>query len=518
MIVKSVALASASIVMGVASVTMTADQDRRPTRTPIRHLVVIFDENRPFDHYFGTYPHAENRFGETPFRPRRHTPRVNGFTRELLEHNPNLHNPIRLGPSQAVQCSQTHNYDREQRAADHGRMDQFVEWNGAVGSQGPLLPVCDPNIVMSYFDGNTVTALWNYAQHYAMSDNHFASNWGSSAVGALNLVSGQTHGASIPDRPPDTVRGSVIGNPRPLLDICSPPRTTLITMSGRNIGNLLNDKGVTWGWFNGGFRTPEGLPGCAMSHMGSNGAPQTDYIPHHAPFQYYPSTANQMHVPPSSAQRVGETDQANHQYDLDLDFWPAAASGHLPAVSFIKGPAYLEGHNRYSDPLHEQRFLVETINRLQRLPEWDAMAILIVYDDSDGLYDHQLPPLANASNTSFDWLTARGACGTSSAGAYQGRCGFGPRLPLLLISPFAKRNFVDHSLTDQSSIIRFIEDNWRLGRVGDQSFDERAGTIDNMFDFSREGHGRRLFLDPATGQPVGEDDHDPADDDDRGER
>jgi len=145
------------------------------------------------------------------------------------------------------------------------------------------------------------------------------------------------------------------------------------------------------------------------------------------------------------------------------------------------------------------------------------MAILIVYDDSDGLYDHQLPPLANASNTAFDWLTGPGACGTSGPGAYQARCGFGPRLPLLLVSRFAKRNFVDHTLTDQSSIIRFIEDNWRLGRIGDQSFDERAGSIGNMFDFSDEGGGRRpLILDPATGQVIrdggsdgdGDDDHD----------
>jgi len=472
---KLVALALGSILVAAGSSAVTADDHHRSTRTPVKHLIVLFDENRPFDHYFGTYPHAENRPGEVPFSARRDTPRVNGFTTDLLENNPNLHNPIRLGPAQAVQCSQTHLYDKEQRAANLGRMDQFVEWNGAIGLQGPL--VCDPNIVMSYFDGNTVTALWNYAQHYAMSDNHFASNWGSSAVGALNLISGQTHGASIPEKLPDTVAGTVIGNPRPLLDVCSPPTTTLITMSGRNIGDLLNDQGVTWGWFNGGFRTAEGLPACTMSHVGSNGAPQADYVPHHAPFQYYPSTANQMHLPPSSIEMVGETDAANHQYDLDLDFWPAAESGHLPAVSFIKGPAYLEGHNRYSDPLHEQQFLVETINRLQRLREWKDMAILIVYDDSDGLYDHQLPPLANASNTTVDWLTAPGACGTSKPGADQGRCGFGPRLPLLLISPFAKRNFVDHTLTDQSSVIRFIEDNWRLGRIGGQSFDETAGSI-----------------------------------------
>jgi phospholipase C len=276
-------------------------------------------------------------------------------------------------------------------------------------------------------------------------------------------------------------------------------------MSGRNIGDLLNQKGITWGWFNGGFRTPDGLPACTASHIGSNGQPQVDYVPHHAPFQYYPSTANQNHVPPGSVDAIGQTDQANHQYDLEIDFWAAAESGHLPAVSFIKGAAYEEGHNRYSDPLAEQRFLVTTINRLQQLPEWKNMAILIVYDDSDGLYDHVQPPLANASNTIADALTGPGACGTSDPLVrYQGRCGYGPRLPLLLISPYAKSNFVDHTLTDQSSIIRFIEDNWSLPRIGDQSFDRRAGSIENMFDFSHK-EKRHLFLDPETGQRLDRD-------------
>jgi phospholipase C len=96
--------------------------------------------------------------------------------------------------------------------------------------------------------------------------------------------------------------------------------------------------------------------------------------------------------------------------------------------------------------------------------------------------------------------SAAGSRGTAAPGAYQGRCGYGPRLPLLVISPFAKVNFVDHSVTDQSSILRFIEDNWELGRLGDQSFDEQAGSLLNMFNFSGHHRAARLFLDPATGQ------------------
>jgi phospholipase C len=506
-----IALAAAAVAASAGTAVRAQTTGDPATRTPITHVVVLFPENRPFDHYFGTYPNALNIPGEPRFDPKGNTPSVTGFTWDLLNRNPNKVQPFRLGPDNVVECSQTHVYKNEQQAADLGAMDKFVEYDGAISNQGiptdPEHPNCDPNMVMGYFDGNTVTALWNYAQNFAMSDNSFATTWGSSAVGAINLISGQTHGAWRDGAPvgnllPDIVAGTVIGNPRPALDDCSPASTNRIVMAGRHIGDLLNAKGITWGWFNGGFRTADGSDKCTAFHVGSNGQKQADYIPHHQPFQYYAQTANQHHVPPASIGTIGLDDQAHHQYDLDADFWPAAESGRLPAVSFIKAPAYLEGHNRYSDALAEQRFLVETINRLQRLREWKSMAILVVWDDSDGLYDHVRPPLVSASNTTEDALTGPNACGQSAAGAYQGRCGYGPRLPFLVISPYAKRNFVDHTLTDQTSVIRFIEDNWGLGRIGDQSFDEKAGTIENMFDFSRNGVPRRVLLDPMTGLRV----------------
>lgn len=153
----------------------------------------------------------------------------------------------------------------------------------------------------------------------------------------------------------------------------------------------------------------------------------------------------------------------------------------------------------YSDPLAEQQFLVDTINKLQQMPEWHEIAVIISYDDSDGWYDHVVPPIVSTSQTTFDSFSGPGQCGTTAAGAIQGRCGYGPRLPLLVISPFARENYVDNSLTDQSSILRFIEDNWQLGRIGGGSFDERAGSLDSMFDF-RHPRDLRLFLDPTTGQ------------------
>ncbi len=466
------------------------------TTTPIKHLVVIYQENVSFDHYFATYPYAANPPGEPRFTAMANTPAVNGLNAALLHGNPNAANPFRLDRAQAATCDMDHAYTVEQQAADGGLMDKFVEFTGPRHG-------CNRTQVMGYFDGNTVTALWQYAQHFAMSDNFFGSTFGPSTVGALNLIAGQTAGANVKTLQPavddtdhDVVAGTVIGDPQPQYDDCS--TREVVGMTGRNVGDLLNAKGIRWGFFAGGFRPSErdgqGKAVCRSSHTGSDGKQKGDYIPHHEPFQYYPSTANPHHLPPSSAAMIGRQDQANHQYDLE-DFWVAAQARNLPEVSYLKAPAYQDGHAGYSDPLAEQVFLVSTLNRLQQLADWQSMAVIITYDDSDGWYDHVMPPIINQSNLpDIDALTSPGHCGNAKSGAYPGRCGYGPRLPLLVISPYAKRNFVDHSITDQSSILRFIEDNWQLGRIGDQSFDDSAGHLLNLFDFKHGPNKSRLLL------------------------
>jgi phospholipase C len=490
--------------------------------TPIKHVVVIFQENVSFDHYFATYPNAMNAAGQPAFTAQPGTPSVNGLTAALIAFNTNSAKPFRLDRSQAATCDQDHVYKDEQAAMNSGLMDKFVEkvGTGTLAKSGNT--VCHATDVMGYFDGNTVTALWNYAQEFAMSDNFFGTTFGPSTPGALNLISGQTNGAigscalepasaqcvATPDSLStkfgvDVVQGSVVADPQPMFDDCSSRET--VAMSGHNVGDLLSAKGVTWGFFQGGFRPTSMVSGkavCGASHVGSNGNTQADYIPHHQPFQYFQSTANPHHLPPSSVGMIGRSDQANHQYDV-IDFWNAVNADNLPAVSFLKAPGYQDGHAGYSDPLAEQQFLVTTINKLQQMRAWNDTAIIITYDDSDGWYDHVMPPIVSQSNTAQDALTGPGACGTAPPGALPGRCGYGPRLPLLVISRFAKPNYVDHEITDHTSILRFIEDNWQLGRIGSQSFDEKAGSLLGMFDFERE-HGqdaenRILLLDPSTG-------------------
>src|SRR5215210_6208330 len=155
------------------------------TTTPIGHLVVIYDENISFDHYFATYPNALNGAGEPAFTAKPGTPAVNGLSGALLTANPNSSNPFRLGRSQGLTCDNSHAYTAEQRAFNHGAMDKFVEFTS-----------CPGNTAMGYFDGNTVTAMWNYAQNYTLSDNYFGSVFGPSLPGHINLISGNTHGAS----------------------------------------------------------------------------------------------------------------------------------------------------------------------------------------------------------------------------------------------------------------------------------------------------------------------------------
>ncbi len=110
--------------------------------------------------------------------------------------------------------------------------------------------------------------------------------------------------------------------------------------------------------------------------------------------------------------------------------------------------------------------------------------------------------IVNQSSASDDELASSGSCGTTPEGGNPGRCGYGPRLPLIVISRYAKSNYIDHRMTDQSSIIRFVEDNWKLPRIGGDSNDVKAGSLFGFFDFDHRAP--RLTLDPTTGQVVSE--------------
>ncbi|MGA8143593.1 MAG: alkaline phosphatase family protein [Candidatus Acidiferrales bacterium] len=480
------------------------------TTTPIKHLVVIFQENVSFDHYFGTYPNAANPPGETKFKAKANTPSVNGLSQGLLEHNQNAVQPFRLDPSQNYTCDQNHDYMPEQQAFDSGLMDKFPEFTAtACNSSFPAVQSLNTAIVMGYYDGNTVTGLWNYAQNFALNDNFFGTNFGPSTPGALNVVSGMTGGVdpstSKNNANDEVIGGSVIGDPDGAFDDCSSTDVVGMKSTNLNIGNLLSAKGISWGWFQGGF-TPSavvnGVAQCKTTTNRIDGTPETAYSAHHNPFEYYLSTSNPHHTPPKNVSEIGHDGQANHQYDLSW-FQKAALAGNLPAVSYLKANRAQDGHPSNSSPLDEQVFLVNTINFLQSLPEWSSTAVIITWDDSDGWYDHVMSPILNPSVTAQDALTGTAACGNGANAleSIQGRCGYGPRIPFLVVSLYAKPNHVDSTLTDFSSVVRFIEENWELPQVGNGSFDQFAGTLFNMFNFNSPA-GNLVFLDPSTGQVV----------------
>jgi phospholipase C len=487
------------------------------TTTPIKHVVVIFQENVSFDHYFATYPEATNPKGEPQFNAKDNTPGVNGLAQGLIDHNNNhgagdvAYAPFRLDRSQNYTCSQNHNYTPEQQAFDSGLMDAFPEFTASpcLVSQYPDVSSLGAGVVMGYYDGNTVTGLWNYAQNFAMNDNFFDTNFGPSTLGALNVISGMTGNtdpATEKNISGDVLNHTDINDADAYYDDCAGSSKFGMSSANKNIGDLLTAKGITWGWFQGGFTpssvTANGTAVCATTTNRLDGTPETAYSSHHNPFEYYASTSNPHHTPPASISEIGNAGQANHEYDLSY-FQQAALAGNLPAVSYLKANRAQDGHPGNSSPLDEQEFIVSTLNFLQSLPEWKETAVIITYDDSDGWYDHAMPPIMNQSASTADALTGPDMCGTgaNSLAGLQARCGYGPRLPILVISPYAKHNFVDSTLTDQSSVVRFIEDNWGLPRIGNGSFDEVAGTIQNMFNFDKK-RDDTVFLDPLTGQVV----------------
>ncbi len=384
------------------------------TATPIKHLVVIYDENISFDHYFATYPSATNPPGEPSFEALRGTPKVNNLANaNLLTNNPNFTNPLngtnaanpfRLDRTQAATADQNHGYTAEQQAYDGGKADLFPLYTGTA-TAGGVGAFGTKGQVMGYYDGNTVTALWNYAQHFAMSDDAYTDTYGPSTPGALEAVSGQTNGVDLVATNEsayyiqDGAGGlNLISDVDPAYDVCS-STTNQVQMLGKNIGDLLNARGISWGGFMGGFdlqiTNSNGTTGCARTTTSTvTGVTENDYIQHHNWFQYFKSTSNPTHARPASVWTVGhsydangQADPANHEYDVD-DFYAAVRAGNFPAVSFLKAPAYQDGHAGYSDPLDEQAWIAKVINFLQRQPEWKDTAVIIAWDDSDGWYDH----------------------------------------------------------------------------------------------------------------------------------
>ena len=260
------------------------------------------------------------------------------------------------------------------------------------------------------------------------------------------------------------------------------PGGVTVSITGRNVGDLLNTKSITWGWFQGGF-TPSGTISqsgttrvqCNTAHDNIGGASVTDYVEHHEPFQYYADTSNPDHMSPASVSDVGVSDPAatpanqavNHQYDLSW-FYQALANGNLPSVSFLKAPAYQDGHAGQLGPARRAEVPRRQINQIEQsqtgrarrssspmttptagtTTRWDRSSASPTEPERRAQRPRQVRLIDDADRRPSWPIAVASVRGT----------------PLLVISPWARQNYVDNTFVEQSSILQFIENNWSLGR------------------------------------------------------
>ena len=470
------------------------DRDDFPTKTPIKHVVVIFQENVSFDHYFATYPHATNPGGEPQFHAKDDTPRVNNLLAGgLLDQNPNSVQPFRLDRSQAVTCDQDHNYADEQAAFNLGLMDKFPESGRGFGRFRCADCGKGTGLVMGYYDGNTVTALWNYAQHFAMSDNSYNTTFGPSTPGAVNLISGDTSGATLvplaadgvtPGNPKGNIAGglnsgAVIGDPRPGFDNC------LHDSGGRNREedsdhNVRDQRGRP-------AQQEEHHLGMVPGRIRSDRQELRMERPLAVRFHNQPCFSRrnerlhsasravsilQVDGEPQSPtakrtpKQIGQTDQANHQYDLQ-DFWDGAVRRPAASGEFLKAKGAQDGHAGYSDPLDEQTFVVErdqraaANRRLERNSrDHRVRRLRRLVRSRDGCRREPVRRFRRQPDGPGDLRSHTEETGTP--GPLRVRAATAAPGDFAVGEAELRRSSFDGS----GSMLRFIEDNWGLGRIG----------------------------------------------------
>ena len=426
-----------------------------PDRTPlgihkIRHVVIIMQENRSFDSYFGTYPGADGipglagNPGAVPCLPdpiRHHCVRP--------YHDRNMKNFG--GP---------HNHlDAKLDIAD-GRMDGFIVQaeNGKARSCTQFaFPSCSqhPNKpdVMGYHDGNELPNYWTYASQFALQDHMFQSDSSWSLPQHLYLVSGWSARCTVKGDPMSCK--SAVQNPD------SPPHSV---GNGTNeppnyawtdITYLLHLYGVSWRY----YVQAGGQPDCADDEMFCAPVPQNSWTPGiWNPLPWFDT--------------VRESDQVSNVEPLG-HFFQALATNSLPAVSWIV-PGDKNSEHPPATVSAGQRYVTGLINSIMRSSTWSSTAIFLCWDDWGGFYDHVRPPRVD-------------------------RQGYGLRVPALVISPYAKAGYIDHQILSQDAYLKFIEDDFLYGQRLDPATDGRPdprprvredapilGNLADSFDFNQK--------------------------------
>jgi phospholipase C len=409
----------------------------------INHLVVIYDENHSFDNLYGQFPGANgiSNAGDTS------TTQVDlaGNPMSCL-HVPSLtstclpNEPFDITNYKLVSqntADLVHRYYQEQVQIDGGKMDKFAAVSDAQG------------LVMGYYPTSQLPIAAE-AANYVLQDNFFHAAFGGSFLNHQWLVcactpvydttrgDGKDHHTVLgPNGFPtssatdlqlttavtgDYAINTIFPSSQPLTPF---PSVKLPLLTNATIGDRLTQAGVSWNWYSGGWNDAVAVP--------SKADPLFQY--HHQPFNYYANYALVNGV--AGPGRVHLKDEA--------DFIAAAQNGTLPAVSYVKPIGADNEHPGYANVLRGEQHLEALINDVRNGPNWSDTAIVITYDEHGGFWDHVAPP--TDPNHSDIW-------------------GPGSRVPSIVISPLAKRHFVDHTLYDTTSILATIERRWDVAPLG----------------------------------------------------
>ena len=420
----------------------------------IEHIVVLYMENRSFDHIFGAFPGANglanagaaatqtNEKGE----PYAELPPVLDLRKRpaaQYERVPaNLPNaPFSLSqwykPGEMM-GSLIHAYYQQRAQINDGKMDRFALHSDAKG------------YTKAHWDGSGLK-MWDWATRYTLMDNFFHGAFGGSFLNHVWLVCACA--PVYPDADPRLVAklgpngeliedgyvtpdGFAVNTLEPVGGPfgASTPKTRLLPVqNARTIGDALSEKNVSWSWYSGGW---------AEAEAGKEKSGSFSY--HHQPFAFF-----------ANYQR-GKAERG-HLRDLD-DFVADIDKGTLPAVSFYKPRAGVNQHPGNSDVESSDAHTHALLSRLEKSPQWGKMAVIVTYDENGGFWDHVAPPVRD-------------------------RWGPGARVPTLVVSPFARKGFVDHASYETTSIIKLIETRFGLAPMTDA--DGKADAMTTPFEFGK---------------------------------
>jgi len=464
---SAAALLAGLVVTGTASAASPTGADRG-THSPIKHTIILYQENISFDHYFGTYGHGVN--GIPAGVQLTHTSGGGGAF--------GPYSPSRLsGTTQSFTCDVDHGYTDMIQMADHGTMDKYLQLGNNKTVPNPSSSTTCPSfesnpggqaLALGYYDGTAgdptapLQNYWGLAGQYVLADNFFQGVYGPSTPGAEWLVA---------------ATNNTVHDPNPVGDVCNDYPASISPQDIPNLGAEASSRGVSWAWFQGGFGTC--VPGT------TNG-----YSAHHDPFQYFTSTADLTHQWAWDP-RLDYSQPNRHQRDLNVLYAALAGAAingtvpGLPAVSWVKAPTASDAHPGYSNPVSDDLFVGDLVQRLRSSAYWKDTALIVAFDETGGWWDHVAPP--DLGGQFATWVNGQpnlSGCQYTGDGLPCGEAGLGPRMPVLVISPFAKQGFIDHDLLNTSSLVNWVEWNHRLPALGVWSDrDVNAGSLRNAFVF-----------------------------------